>query len=351
MNTKEKIARILQNQNDFCSGEFLAEKCKVSRAAVWKAVHALRKDGWKIDAATNKGYRLAEKADEISADEIKIEIEKSGVQSGEIFAFKTIDSTSSEAKRRIANVGSFRDSKGNLTESGRTLHRAIFVSDTQTGGRGRTGRSFASPAKSGAYFSLVYAPKNGVQNPAVLTAAAAVAVSRSLDSLFGMESKIKWVNDIFLEIGGSFKKVCGILAEGAANFETGKVECAIVGIGVNVKNAHFGAELAEIAGSVEEAAGRIDKSRNEIIARICAELLKIYDSEENIIEEYRSRSLILNRRIFVNPLALGESAGGFFADAKEITDGAELVVQTDDGKTLVLHSGEVSLHGTIFRAE
>lgn len=347
MSTKGLVLERLSRGGEV-SGEELASLCGVSRTAVWKAVSALRGEGFSIDAATNRGYVLRSSPDRLDADEIRAEMARLGAEAGEIHVFGEIDSTSNEAKRRAAGVGAFRSADGSLTEGGRRLQNALFTADRQTAGRGRLGRTFESPKGAGAYLSLVHAPEGGVRDPALLTAAAAVAAARALDSLFGTEARIKWVNDVFLPVGGVPRKAVGILAEGVANFETGAVEAAVVGIGVNLRKAAFPPELAETATSVEESLGRPPEAgRNALIARIAANLVRIYGSREDVMDEYRSRSLLTGRTVRVNPLALGTTDGGSFSATVEgITDAAELAVRTEDGRRLLLRSGEVTLHKT-----
>ena len=215
MTTKENIISILNSTLDFVSGEELAQTCNVSRAAVHKAITSLRSNGYKIEAVTNKGYKLDCKPDKVDG----IQIEKIIKTQGEdctVYAFEEIDSTNLEAKRKTA------DSE---------LNRVLFVAGRQTAGRGRMGRTFASPANSGIYFSLVYRPKGGVKNPAFLTAAAAIAVKNAVKKLYNEDCQIKWVNDVFL----NGKKICGILTEGVTNFETG--DCYLLSaIAAIVKN-------------------------------------------------------------------------------------------------------------------
>lgn len=364
MTTKEKIALILNsaldsgNEADFISGEELAGRCNVSRAAVHKAVCALREQGFCIEAVTNKGYSLKSFPDRLDSSLIEDlvaqrigQANNSSSKAVQVFAFKEIDSTNLEAKRRTAD---------------KELHRVVFASERQTAGRGRMGRAFVSPANSGVYFSLVYRPAGGVKNPAFLTAAAAVAVSRAVKQLYDRECKIKWVNDVFLE----GKKICGILTEGVANFETGTIDSAIVGIGINVRNSGFEGKLAEVAGSIEEIiAEEAEKqkdspknlpkvSRNQLVAAVIAELLGIYDSYfcgdqkavKTAMDEYRKRSLLTGMDVFVNPVA-GLEGQVYRAKVLDITDEAELLVQTEDGTAKKLFSGEVSLKSENFAGQ
>lgn len=354
MTTKQIILQTLNNQT-FTSGEELANLCNVSRMAVNKAINSLRESGFIIEAITNKGYRIVCEPDKISAQEINNIIEELGGNAGKIFAFDTIDSTNTEAKRQCASVGAFRNLNGQLTDGGTMLHRALFVSGHQTAGRGRMGRKFESPKDSGIYFTLIFSPKNGVTNPALLTAAAAVAVSKTIDKLYETNSKIKWVNDIFV----SDKKVSGILTEGISNFETGRIESAIVGIGINVRNDNFKGDLAKLAGSIENLVESKRKvSRNEIVANVIFHLLNFYDNIEKessdsepkikeMIDEYRDKSLLTGKTVTINTTA-GLEGEKYLAKVIGISESAELIVETENGEQKFLHSGEVSLHSYDF---
>lgn len=353
MTTKTKILSIL-NSSEFVSGEKLARECNISRAAVWKSINSLRNDGFEIEAVTNKGYRISSLPDKLSEEKINESLKKCGAAAGKIFCYDTIDSTNSEAKRRCVLVGAFRDQNGELTEKGMELNRAVFAAEQQTAGRGRMGRVFESPSRAGIYFSLLYAPANGLENPALFTASAAVAVCEALDSLYGTECKIKWVNDIFC----ANKKICGILTEGISNFETGKIEAAIVGIGINIKNAGFDETLSKIAGNIEDSLSAEGKtvpavSKNEIIAQVVSRLLAFYDSYEKkekilldkMISEYRKRSILTGKIVRVNPAA-GMRGESYEAKVLDISEKAELVVEIPTGEKKFLSSGEVSLHGS-----
>ncbi len=340
MTTKENIISILNSTSDFVSGEELAQTCSVSRAAVHKAITSLRSQGYKIQAVTNKGYKLNCEPDKIDGTQIEKIIKDNG-ENCSVCAFEEIDSTNLEAKRKTAD---------------NELNRVLFVAGRQTAGRGRMGRSFASPANSGIYFSLVYRPRGGVKNPAFLTAAAAIAVKNAVKTLYGEDCQIKWVNDVFL----NGKKICGILTEGVTNFETGAIDTAIVGIGINVRNCNFNGELANVASSIEEIMAvqgkQIPKvSRNEIAATVIADLLKIYDAYsaddkdaiKNAMDEYRKSSMLTGLVVTVNPVA-GLEGNVYKAKVLDITDDAELVVQTEDGTVKKLFSGEVSLKSSSF---
>ncbi|MBR1404914.1 MAG: biotin--[Treponema sp.] len=359
MSTKNQVLETLLSlkNGEFVSGEELAHSCSVSRTAIWKAIRSLEDEGYKIEAVTNRGYRLLSCPDKLNAEELSRLISPASHAPVHVFTFDSIDSTNSEAKRRAVEVGAFRDGEGNLTEKGKSAHISLFAAETQTGGKGRLGRTFVSPAETGVYFSLLYAPRGGVKNPALYTAAAAVSVSRAVKHLFGENPKIKWVNDVFLE----GKKISGILVEGITNFETGIIDAAVVGIGINLRvNKNLSGEITKIAGSVEEA--KLAKNeefvpvqKNRVIAEVVKNLIQFYDAFETgdeatkteMIAEYRASSLLIGKKVTVNPVA-GSTFESYAATVKEISPEVKLVVQTEQGETRELSSGEVSLHSYDF---
>ena len=122
----------------------------------------------------------------------------------------------------------------------------VVIANRQSAGRGRLGRSFFSPGEKGIYMSVLLRPEIELERAVLITSMAAVAVARAIERVSDIPAKIKWVNDIFL----NRKKVCGILTESGINAETGKLEYAVLGIGVNVGSMEFPEELKGIATSV-----------------------------------------------------------------------------------------------------
>ena len=227
MTTREKVLQELtNNKNSSVSGQQIADACGVSRAAIWKAINSLRQEGWQISGTTNGGYILIENSDVFSKELFCEYLDSNykdltgGYGKVRIECFKEIDSTNTYAKRILTEDPSIKT--------------AIIVSESQTAGRGRLGRTFYSPLNTGIYLTVIYSPEGGVSQPARLTASSAVAVCRAVKKIYGVECAIKWINDIFAH----GKKVCGILTEGFTNFETGLIESAIIGIGINIKDSN-----------------------------------------------------------------------------------------------------------------
>ncbi len=144
-----------ETADGFISGEALADLSGVSRQAVWKAVKRLRLMGARIEAVTNRGYRLSGAGGILSEKAVASLIDEA--LHVRVFVYQKIDSTNTEAKRRLAE-----------TSDVRSLDHTVIVASSQTAGRGRLGRAFYSPDGSGLYLSIIYAPNEKIESPALL---------------------------------------------------------------------------------------------------------------------------------------------------------------------------------------
>lgn len=339
MTTKEKVLQKLQeNKNEAVSGQQIAELCGVSRAAIWKSINSLRSEGWQISGTTNGGYVLCGEADIFSQENFEKYFGEAfpelrgGDENLYIECFKEIDSTNTYAKRL-------------LTEKN-TIKNGVIVSESQTAGRGRLGRTFYSPSNSGIYLSVIYSPKEVITQPATITAFSAVAVCRAIRKLYGIEPSIKWINDIFI----NGKKISGILTEGFTNFESGQIETAIIGIGINIRDNEefFPDDVKKIAGSIEGSGSEKNVGRCQLAAEVAGQVLKILKEDpEKIIVEYKESSFLIGTEITVYPVA-GTETNSYKARAVDIDSSAGLVVELEDGSRRTLTSGEVTLKSVNF---
>jgi BirA family biotin operon repressor/biotin-[acetyl-CoA-carboxylase] ligase len=212
----------------------------------------------------------------------------------------------------------------------------VIVAGEQSAGRGRMGRSFFSPGDSGVYMSLLLKPEIKPEDAVQITTAAAVAVCRALESLGVSDSKIKWVNDIY--IGN--RKVCGILTESSFNFQGGVLDFAVLGVGINIYESPegFPDEIKNIAGAVFSE--RIENLRNKFISEFLNEFFGIYEKlySKNHLKEYKEKSFVLGREINI---IQGDSTR--VGKAIDIDNNCNLVVELPDGKTEKLYSGEISI--------
>ena len=316
MELKDEVLCELE-KNEYISGETLAEKLYVSRNSIWKAVNKLRKEGYEIEAVTNKGYCL--KGDMNSMNKLSAgAIGKNLDRPLDIYILDEVDSTNNYA-RELALKG-----KSDL----------VVISETQNGGRGRLGRKFYSPKGTGLYMSLLCRPAINVELAPLITSYTAVAVAKAIDKLSGKETQIKWVNDIFM----NDKKICGILTEAGFDFEGGSIDYAIIGIGVNALGLDFPDELKDIASSVEKESG-VKLSRNELASEILNDLNGMTEGINNrkYLDIYRRKSNVIGRKVNVY---YGNQS--YEAEAVDIDDNAALVVRTAEGLKK-LNSGEVSI--------
>ena len=222
-------------------------------------------------------------------------------------------------------IGSTNDRAKELAASG--VGNVCVVANEQTAGRGRMGRSFFSPPGTGLYMSLVLPPND----PAMLTVAAAVFVSETLEEMIGEPVGIKWVNDVLLQ----GRKICGILAEGRFDGE-GRMNYVVAGIGINLWKTEFPPELRQIAGDVETLTGkRLDRRR--LLGLLIGRFERWDGDAGKIIDAYRSRSVVIGKRVIVTR---GEEI--FEATALSVSDCGGLWVDCNGEKRL-LKSGEVSV--------
>lgn len=324
MSVKDKTLTVLENnKGNYISGAKLAEQLSVSRNAVWKAIKALQDEGYNICAVTNKGYCLSSHTDILSSQSITKYLSKYN-NAFNINILKTTSSTNSAIKELGINGAE----EGN-----------VIISEEQTSGRGRLGRKFYSPRETGIYMSILLRPHMPASESLFITTAAAVAVSEAIEAVSGRETKIKWVNDIYCDD----RKVCGILTEAAFGLESGDIEYAVLGIGINVKapDNGFPAEIKDIATGVfnSDAPPSADV-RSKLIAEVLERFWDYYEhiEEKSFLTAYKTRSLLIGKEILITSNSSSEKAL-----ALEIDDNFRLKVKMEDGSTRLLSSGEVSI--------
>lgn len=316
---KEQVLNILETKKgSYISGEEIAEKLNVSRNSVWKAIKALKNEGHIINASTNKGYILSEKSNVFTAQSVYANLSAELREKLKITVVPTVGSTNTELKTIAERGGS---------------DGTVLIALEQTAGRGRLGRSFYSPKDTGLYMSILLRPDFSASEALNITACAAVAAAKAIDIVAGVETKIKWVNDIYL----NGKKVCGILTEASIDFESGGLNYAVLGIGINLTTNNFPAELKDIASSISNAE---EDYRSFISAQFLNVFFGYYKNLTNceFISEYRRRSMLNNKKI---TFTRGNET--FDGTVTGIDDELRLVVKLADGKEMAFSSGEVQL--------
>lgn len=315
--TKERVWEQLRQTEGFVSGEEIAGKLSLSRAAVWKAIEQLREEGYRIESAQKRGYRLLP-SDVLSEEGVRRFLKTKEIKPK---VYRSIGSTNTVLKSLAAN--------------GEPTGTALIAGE-QTEGRGRMGRSFYSPKDSGLYLSLLLRPQLEAAQATRITACAAVAAAETIEELSGRRTQIKWVNDIFLDD----RKVCGILTEASVDCESGMMHYVVVGIGINtrVPEGDYPEELRGIAGAAfggqtpdslrcRLAAGVLDR-----LWGYCAAL-----PEEDCFAAYRDRSLVLGKAVEL--LLPGREPER--AVVLELGRDYSLLVRLADGSMRRVQSGEV----------
>ena len=321
MSVYDRVLRILEiHRGQAVSGEQMASELGLSRAAVWKAVSALKDRGFQIDAGPNRGYTLVSDANCLHPETV----------------YRHLRTGENVKLRYCEETGSTNDLAKAAAAEG-AAEGLVILADRQSAGKGRLGRSFVSPPGVGVYMSILLRPKLPAEEAVAITGIAAVAAAQAIRDVSGEYAEIKWVNDIWLR----GKKVCGILTEAAMDLESGGLDYAVLGIGVNAfpPPGGFPQELRGIAGTVFDAV-LTDDERSRLAAAVLDRFFPLYRSlpDKGWLSEYRRRSLLTGREVrFAQG---GIQRRGLVLG---VDDGAHLLVRLPDRSETALSSGEVSL--------
>ena len=327
MSRETVLALLRAREGEYLSGEELSRQLGLSRTAVWKAVDALRREGYAIEAKTSRGYRLTAAPDALTEPEIRNFLQETRTVGRELRCFDEIDSTNTYAKQ-IALDGA--------------ADGTVVVANCQTAGRGRMDRSFQSPRDKGIYLTVLLRPDLPTERLIPVTALAGVAVCEAVEQVCGVRPGLKWPNDPVL----GNKKLCGILTEMSLEAETGRLQSLVVGIGLNVGQtaADFTPEVASMATSISQELGR-PMSRPALAAAEIEALDRLYTALKT---GNLSAYLAAYRRDCVNlgkTVQLLGTQGRETVTAVGIDDEFGLVVRAADGTEKTVRSGEVSVRG------
>ena len=322
MAATDDVLRILEaRRGETVSGEGIAGQLGLSRAAVWKAVTALRDRGFGIEAMSNRGYTLVSDRNRLHPETIRPYLRTR--EALDLRVYDRVEGSTNDLVRGEAAAGA--------------PEGLAVIADTQTGGKGRQGRSFLSPPGTGVYMSLLLRPVMAAEQAVAVTAAAAVAVCRAIEDLGGGPGEIKWVNDVWVR----GKKVCGILTEAAMDMESGGLDYAVLGIGVNLfpPAGGFPRELADSADAVFPGKPE-DNERSRLIAAVLDRFLPLYRAlpARDWLPEYRERSLLTGREV-----RYFRGGGEYRGLVLGVDDAARLLLRLPDGTETALSSGEVQL--------
>ena len=248
------------------------------------------------------------------------------------------------ASRFYSNV-LFRETVGSSNEWVRELGEVFFpegtvgVTDEQTAGKGRLGRTWVSPPGENIYFSLLLRPEFAPEHASAMTLVMGLSVAQGVRDVTGLDVGIKWPNDVVHD----HRKVCGILTEMKA--EVGKIHYVVIGTGINVNQTAFAEEIARTATSLKLAKGA-EVDRGILLASVLLHFRENYDKycrTEDVsllAEEYDELLVSRGKQIRVE-----DPNGAYTAVSRGITGKGGLVIELPDGTTREIVSGEVSVRG------
>ncbi len=319
---KAEILKLLRENGSYLSGQELCQRFGVSRTAVWKVIRQLEEEGYQIEAVRNKGYHLIDSCDIMTKTEIESCIR--GAFGRKVEYYETVDSTNIRAKR--------------LAEEG-AASGTLVVADCQNAGRGRRGRAWVSPPGKNVFMSLILRPDILPASASMMTLIAALAVCEGIKKETGLDTTIKWPNDIVAE----GKKVCGILTEMSAELEG--IHYIVTGIGINVNIDAFTEEVSHIATSLLLETGKKVR-RSRLIAAVMEAFEQYY--EEFISQGDLSGLISVYNKHMANAgkeVRVLDPAGEYTGRALGINKKGELLVETQTGEVKHVISGEVSVRG------
>ena len=313
----EKILDFLKKKQDYVSGDQIAGRLGISRQALWKHIQELKEIGYDIVAVPHLGYRLESSPDRLFPFEASRDLNTEFIGK-KIYYFDTVAST-----MNIAMDLGLKDAQ----------EGTIVLAESQIRGRGRLGRAWFSPKHKGIYLSLILRPKILPTQASCLTLLAAVSICEAIKEITGLDTQIKWPNDILIR----HKKLGGILTE--LNAEMDKINFMLIGIGLNINND----KKALIAGATS-----LKEQKKENINRIglLQEILRKIESNYlhfqkkgagPIIEKWRHHSVTLGKRVKV--YCLKEHIEG---EAVNIDIDGGLLVRKDSGLLEKIMAGDVA---------
>ena len=307
---------------DFLSGEALCREFGITRSAVWKHICLLRSDGYHIDAVTGRGYRLSG----LTGRTVEAEVHPflTGQRFGQNIVYHPVTVSTNSLAKALAVEGAPEGS--------------VVTADSQSGGRGRMGRSWVSPPGVNLYFSLILRPAVPSVRVPQLTLLVAAAIHQALSSLSSsLVAMIKWPNDIL----ANGRKLCGVLCE--MQSEPDCTHFVVVGIGINVNQSEFPSDLQDRATSLFLESGQLFL-RPQILASVLNHFEPLYDawlSEEDlgcILPYLEEHSLLQSKEVTIDQLKRSMSG-----TVRGISRTGELKLESTEGDTILVSSGEAHL--------
>lgn len=313
---QKEIIHFLKRSKGYISGEDISRELKISRAAIWKYMQELRKDGYEIIAVPHLGYQLKSCPDKLLPQEVQFGL-KTKYMGAKIFHHDALTSTMDMAFR----LGVEGETEGTL-----------ICAESQTKGKGRLGRSWSSPKGKGIYMSLILRPQVSPLQVSQLTLLTAVAVCDALRCTTQIPVTIKWPNDLLI----GDKKVAGILTELSAEMD--RVRFVVVGLGVNVNTPP--SSLPEGAISLRQSTQKT-YNRVALLQAILQKFEHWYESYkregfDHVIAKWKLFSPMLGKRVRIL-----DQNGAIEGEAIDLDESGGLIIRSAAGLTIKRMSGDV----------
>lgn len=314
MDFKQEILNLLfTSQDDWISGDELAQKFNISRTMIWKYIKALENDGFQIKSKRSAGYQL-ESGYALNNELIEHQLD----QPVNVQTFKTINSTNTYLKEYL--------NRHSLTRP------FAVVAEKQTNGYGRFKRDFYSPEHGGIYLSLAIPLNNQPLNPSLITTSIAIGVIHALQKFFPEQNfNVKWVNDLYI----GHKKIAGILTEATTDLESLAPTELVIGVGINLTTQDFPEELKS---KVQAISDRLPTDLNVIAAELINNLLSVLTDYEDghYLQEYRQRLNLMSKQI---DMQVGSEL--IHGEVVDLSNDGGLIVKDKQNHLQTYYSGEV----------
>jgi BirA family transcriptional regulator, biotin operon repressor / biotin---[acetyl-CoA-carboxylase] ligase len=311
---------LCENAMIVVSGARIAREIGVSRSTVWRWVNRLRELGVRVKGQQHTGYHLEQVPDILTPDMLRQRL-KGSLFDKRIYHFFKVDSTN----RVALDLGHAGEPEG-----------AVVVAEEQTAGRGRAGRSWHSERASGIYVTVLLRPRISPVQAPLLTMMAGLAAHGAIQAQTGAAVDLKWPNDLLVH----GKKLGGILTEMHA--EPSQVRFVIVGMGINVNQEKFPAELGSIATSLRVESGR-QESRLELLVRLLREFETSYnrflaDGPASVVDRFAEiSSYARGKRVRVT-----NGKDSFAGVTAGLAPEGLLLVKRDNGQVVPVIAGDVT---------
>lgn len=317
--TSQKVLlELLKDRDRWVSGNEIADSLGVTRETIWKNINLLKKRGHQIQSQKNLGYKYESSS---KLDEVVINFYKNK-SVDHVAVEEQVDSTQMYAKNYLATH--------------QVEKTFAVISEQQTQGYGRRGRSFYSPKEQGLYFSIVIPkPTFEINQVGLITTGVAYVIAQTFKDFFPeREFKLKWVNDILM----NRRKVAGIITEAITEVESASTQAFVIGVGINLTTPEFPEELQQKAGAIV-AKNEPNIDRNLIAAQLINTIVDNWQNylDGSFLSEYRKMSIVIGK-----PVTLQVGTKQVKGIATDINEYGNIVVKLDEGQVKAFNNGEIT---------